>query len=166
MEANTEHQEQFADPLAPVLRLIVRQFEELVKQLWTFSQSQPLPDLAVLEAQARQLSKECFAQALQTAIELHRQRIEERWWLGWEHCECGGVPQNKGAQKRTLQTWVGSITVKRGYYYCTGCGRGRYPLDEAMGIRGGEGRAVVGGSTTGCVPVRSRDAFRASILHP
>jgi hypothetical protein len=28
--------------------------------------------------------------------------------------------------------------LERGYFYCRGCGTGRYPLDEALGIRARE----------------------------
>ena len=54
--------------------------------------------------------------------------------LGKALCECGGVPQYKGQQERTLSTWVGAVTLQRGYFYCKGCGTGRYPLDDALGI--------------------------------
>ncbi len=126
--------------LSPVLQSIVQEFEGLVKQLWAFAHSNPHSDFAQLEEQARQLSKECFASALQTAAELHRRTIEESWLLGQQCCECGcgRAARYKGRQKRTLQTWVGPVTLERGYFHCAGCDTGRYPLDEALGIPGGE----------------------------
>jgi hypothetical protein len=65
---------------------------------------------------------------------MHRTRIEESWLLGQAHCECGETPRYKGSQKRTIQTWVGTVKVQRGYFHCGRCGKGRYPLDEALGI--------------------------------
>lgn len=40
----------------------------------------------------------------------------------------------KGDQVRQLETYVGRITLRRGYYYCRVCHKGCYPLDEAMEI--------------------------------
>lgn len=126
--------------LAPVLNSIVQEFEGLVKQLWAFALHNPQAQFHQIEERARQLSKECFASALQSAVQLHRGSIEEGWLLGDNHCECGsgGIVRYKGSQKRTLQTWVGAVTVERGYFYCKGCGTGRYPLDEGLGMQKGE----------------------------
>jgi hypothetical protein len=120
--------------LAPMLQSIVQEFEGLVKQLWGFAQRNPQADFSQLEGQARHLSRECFTSALQTAAQLHRQQVEEEWLLGNNCCDCGRTPRYKGRQKRTLQTWVGQVTLERGYFYCRGCGTGRYPLDEALDI--------------------------------
>jgi hypothetical protein len=120
--------------LAPMLNSIVQEFEALVKQLWVFAQRSPQADFSQLEKQARQLSRECFARALQTAAQLHRQQVEQEWLVGQRCCECGHPPRYKGQQKRTLQTWVGQVTLERGYFYCRGCGTGRYPLDQALSI--------------------------------
>src|SRR5207244_5915821 len=83
--------------------------------------------------------RHCLAAALQAAVGERRTAAEDEWLLGHSRCECGEVPQYKGRQKRTVQTWVGTITLERGYFHCTGCGKGRYPLyplDEALGIQG------------------------------
>jgi hypothetical protein len=120
--------------LAPVLNSIVQEFEGLVKQLWHFARRNPQADFSQLEEQARHLSRECFASALQTAIGLHRQQVEQGWHLGNNCCECGRIPRYKGKQWRTLQTWVGSVRLERSYFHCGGCGTGRYPLDETLSI--------------------------------
>jgi hypothetical protein len=122
------------DLTTPLLASIVQEFEGLVKQLWVHAQRNADAGFAELEERARQLSKECFATALQAAAQLHRQQIEDEWLLGKVCCECGHLPQYKGKQSRTIQTWVGAVSIERGYFYCRGCGTGRYPLDEALGI--------------------------------
>jgi Uncharacterised protein family (UPF0236) len=124
--------------LSPLLTGIVQEFEGLVKQLWLFALGNPDVEFSHLEEQARQLHRECFSSAVQGAAQVHRSRIEERWLLGKIRCECGQTPQYKGKQRRTLQTWVGAVTLERGYFYCKGCGTGHYPLDEALGIAGRE----------------------------
>jgi hypothetical protein len=130
----TSNQYQELDCLTPVLTPIVKQFEALVKRLWHFSQSNPQADFAQLEQCARELSKECLVGALQAAIQARRGQVEQRWLLGQQHCECGGVAQYKGSQRRTLQSWVGSVTLERGYFHCSRCATGRYPLDEALHV--------------------------------
>src|SRR6059058_655941 len=102
--------------LAPMLQSIVQEFEGRVKQLWRFSQHNPQADFAQLEEQARLLSAQCFASALQAAAQLHRHGIEEGWLLGQQRCECGRSTRYKGRQKRTLTTWVGAVTLERGYF--------------------------------------------------
>src|SRR5215210_2453078 len=129
-----------ADPTAQLLTRIVTEFEDLVKQLWVYAQHNPQADFSALEDRARQLHSECFASALAVAAGLHRTHIEEKWLLGKEHCECGCgcTPQYKGTQRRTLQTWVGAVTLERSYFYCKRCRTGRYPLDEALSLPAGE----------------------------
>ena len=122
------------ESLAPLLSGIVQEFEGLVKQLWLFALRNPDAQFSQLEEQARQLHAECFASALQAAAGLHCAQIEEKWLLGQARCECGQAPQYKGRQRRTVQSWVGKVTLERGYFYCTGCGSGRYPLDQAVGV--------------------------------
>ncbi|MBF6614776.1 MAG: ISKra4 family transposase [Chloroflexi bacterium] len=126
------------DQTASLLASIVQEFEGLVKQLWVYAQRNPDADFSSLEQRAQQLRSECFASALEAAAELHRTRVEEEWLLGKVDCECGQRPQYKGKQRRTIQTWVGSVTLERGYFYCKECRTGRYPLDEALGIPAGE----------------------------
>lgn len=116
----------------------MQEFEGLVKQLWVYALRNPCALLSELEESARQLRAECFASALEAAAELHRTQVEEKWLLGQARCECGGTPQYKGRQRRTLCTEAGTITLQRGYFYCKKCRSGRYPLDEALGISGGE----------------------------
>src|SRR5437016_5481954 len=102
--------------VTPVLNIIVKQFEASVKRFWQDSQSNPEADFAHLEEATRQLSRHCLAAALQAAVGERRTAAEDEWLLGHSRCECGEVPQYKGRQKRTVQTWVGTITLERGYF--------------------------------------------------
>ncbi len=122
------------DQTEQLLSLIVQEFEGHVKQLWIYAQRNPDAALSSLEERARQLHSVCFASALEAAAQLHRARIEEEWLLGHKQCECGQTPQYKGEQRRSIQTWVGVVTLERGYFYCKGCGTGRYPLDEVLAL--------------------------------
>lgn len=48
-------------------------------------------------------------------------------------CACGQRQSLQRQQARTVRTVVGPVSYVRPYYYCRACGRGRAPLDEALG---------------------------------
>lgn len=45
---------------------------------------------------------------------------------------CGRVLRARAAPTRTVETMVGRMSLRRPYFYCVGCERGYYPLDEAL----------------------------------
>jgi hypothetical protein len=49
-------------------------------------------------------------------------------------CGCGGTAAFEGYRPKEVQTLVGWVTVRRAYYACRSCGRGRAPLDGALGL--------------------------------
>ena len=46
--------------------------------------------------------------------------------------DCGRVLRARRAPGRSVETMVGTIRVKRPYFYCPHCHQGSYPLDEAL----------------------------------
>ena len=50
-------------------------------------------------------------------------------------CGCGGAAGFEGYRPKAVQTLLGWVGVRRAYYACPGCGRGRCPLDAALGLR-------------------------------
>jgi len=48
--------------------------------------------------------------------------------------QCGRSLKARPSRSRTVATLVGSVTVNRPYFYCSGCRHGFYPLDEALGL--------------------------------
>ena len=63
-------------------------------------------------------------------------------------CSWGGTSYSLGPRPRALETRVGSIRLKRGYYKCRDCGRCWHPLDEEWKLlpgclSPGGGRAAV-----------------------
>ena len=46
--------------------------------------------------------------------------------------ECGRTVRARAAPTRTVETMVGKVSLRRPYFYCVKCGRGYYPLDEAL----------------------------------
>jgi hypothetical protein len=49
-------------------------------------------------------------------------------------CPCGGTAAFEGYRTKQVQTLLGWIGVRRAYYACAGCGRGRAPLDARLGL--------------------------------
>jgi hypothetical protein len=49
-------------------------------------------------------------------------------------CPCGGAARFEGYRPKGVQTLVGWVEVRRAYYACRACGRGRCPLDAALGL--------------------------------
>jgi hypothetical protein len=49
-------------------------------------------------------------------------------------CPCGGAAAFEGYRGKDVQALVGWIRVRRAYYACPRCGRGRCPLDAALGL--------------------------------
>jgi hypothetical protein len=49
-------------------------------------------------------------------------------------CACGGAAAFEGYRPKGVQTLVGWVEVRRAYYACPACGRGRCPVDAALGL--------------------------------
>ena len=58
-------------------------------------------------------------------------------YLKQEEADCPKCERKlkaREAEPRTVETLVGSVTVRRPYFYCVACRHGFYPLDEALGL--------------------------------
>jgi hypothetical protein len=51
--------------------------------------------------------------------------------------QCDRALKARPGVARTVETMVGAVQVERPYFYCTMCGCGLYPLDEALGLTPG-----------------------------
>jgi len=51
-------------------------------------------------------------------------------------CACGHDARYAGRHDKTIQTALGTMTLKRAYYHCAACQRGYFPRDDALGIGG------------------------------
>jgi hypothetical protein len=112
---------------------IMAEMGRRVNRLLEYGESHGEASAADLEEKARELSRGIMASALEAAIEERRQEAEK-----CPRCGCGREMVYKGDQVRHQETYVGRIEWRRGYYYCCHCRKGRYPLDEALGMGGGQ----------------------------
>jgi hypothetical protein len=55
----------------------------------------------------------------------------------WRWATCERLLRARPAVSRTAQTMSGAREVPRPSFYCPPCHRGRYPLDEVLGVRAG-----------------------------
>jgi len=110
----------------------VAEFERRVNALLDFEETHSEATLGELEAEARRLSRDCFAPVLEELVQWRAQET------GFPKCRCGQELGYKGQQKRSQETFVGRITWQRGYYYCENCRQGQYPLDAALAIGPGQ----------------------------
>ena len=118
---------------ALLLRHSVAEFERRVNAILDYAETHPQATLAELEAEARRLSRDCFAPVLEGLLRWRSQELG-----GFPRCGCGREARYKGRQRRSQETLAGRITWQRGYHYCETCRSGRYPLDEALGIGPGQ----------------------------
>ena len=118
---------------ALLLRHSVAEFERRVNAILDYAETHPQAALAELEAEARRLSRDCFAPVPEGLLRWRSQELG-----GFPRCGCGQEARYKGRQQRSRETLAGRITWQRGYHYCETCRSGRYPLDEALGIGPGQ----------------------------
>jgi len=137
-----------------LLASIMRQYERRVNEFWRYREAHPEATLADLEAKARQLSHDCFASALEAGVQMGREAAEGR-----PRCSCGRVMAYKGDQVRSLETYVGRITLRRGYYRCASCGKRCYPLDDALEVGPGQ---FSDGVQSGVSRLAARHPFEAA----
>ncbi len=138
-----------------LLGTIIHGFEQRVNQSMRYAEAHPEASFAALEGRAYQLSHDCFAAALQAQAQMRRQAAEEA-----PRCSsCGRLMSYKGDQVRQLETRVGRISLRRGYYYCRPCQHGCYPLDEALGIGPGQ---FSDGIQSGVSRLAARQPFEAA----
>jgi hypothetical protein len=91
---------------------------------------EPQPTLEELTQAVFALRQELTQAVTEGLVEqAHRAALEQRTAL----CpQCGQTLSARGPQERTVETLVGAIRLRRPYFYCERCERGRVPLDAAL----------------------------------
>jgi hypothetical protein len=49
-------------------------------------------------------------------------------------CPCGGTARFRGRYEKEIVTTAGRLRVRRAYFYCAACGKGRCPADARLGL--------------------------------
>ena len=107
------------------------QWLDEVEAQWPASE----PTLAQVSETIWALRPQLTGGVAQTIIEHTHQEEQRRKAL--QCATCGHLLRARPAVARTVETLIGEIEVHRPYFYCPHCHRGRYPLDEVLGLQAG-----------------------------
>jgi hypothetical protein len=96
-------------------------------------------DVHWIEGELLRLREEMFLEVLKRILkEIEEEALRER-----KQCERYGAGLIRyGREERKIRTLVGSAKVLRVRLHCQGCGQDSYPLDEAIGLEGGDGTTI------------------------
>ena len=93
------------------------------------------PTLAQVTETIWSLRQQLTGDVAQTIIEQTHHEEQRRTSL--QCATCMRRLRARPQVSRTVETLIGEIAVHRPYFYCRHCHRGRYPLDEVLGLRAG-----------------------------
>jgi len=102
--------------------------EEVIDELLDWSETTAEPNLTQIEALVRRLRKTLGEQ---TALEVVNVQEARQPVPGPRCAECGREMRYKGQKEVTMESWVGDLTIERGYYHCPDCRVGLFPPRSA-----------------------------------
>lgn len=103
---------------------LMKAAEETIDELLDWSETTVEPNLMQIEAEVGRLRKRMGEQMASEAINIQ----EARQPVPGPQCpECGGEMRYKGSKEVTVESWVGDLTIERGYYHCPDCKVGISP---------------------------------------
>jgi len=96
-------------------------------------------DVHWVEEELLRAREETFLEILERVM----REIEEEALRGRRECErCGLALVRNGRERKRIKTLVGAVDLDRVRLRCQGCEQDIYPLDEAIGLEGGEGMTL------------------------
>jgi DNA-directed RNA polymerase subunit RPC12/RpoP len=103
---------------------LMKAAEEMIDELLDWSETTAEPNLTQIEAVVGRLRKALGEQMASEAINAQ----EARQPVPGPRCaECGREMRYKGPKEMTIESWVGDLTIERGYYHCPDCKVGIFP---------------------------------------
>jgi len=103
---------------------LMKQAEAVIDELLDWSDSAPKPNLTQIEAIVRQLRKR-FSEQMALEV-IHAQEAKQP--VPGPQCPiCQQEMRYKGQKGVTLESWVGDLSIERGYYHCPNCQVGLFP---------------------------------------
>jgi len=98
--------------------------EEAIDRLLDWSETAPESNLTQIETVVGRLRK---ALGEQMALEVINAQEARQPVPGPRCAECGQEMRYKGPKEVTVESWVGDLTIERGYYHCPDCKVGLFP---------------------------------------
>ena len=103
---------------------LMKAAEEMIDELLDWSETTAEPNLTQIEAVVERLRKTLGEQMASEAIKAQ----EAKQPVPGPRCgECGQEMRYKGPKEVTVESWVGDLTIERGYYHCPDCKVGIFP---------------------------------------
>jgi uncharacterized protein UPF0236 len=96
---------------------------------------EPEPTLAEVTETIWALRQQLTGGLTETIIQHTHQGEQSRQHARCPTCE--HLLKARNPVHRSVETMVGAVELARPYFYCRLCGRGLYPLDDALGLSGG-----------------------------
>ena len=96
---------------------------------------EPEPTLATVTETIWALRQQLTGGLTETIIQHTHQGEQSRQHARCPTCE--HLLKARNPVHRSVETMVGAVDLERPYFYCRLCGRGLYPLDDALGLSGG-----------------------------
>lgn len=88
------------------------------------------PTLEQITGEVFKLRQELTAAVTKTLMAGRYQSEQEQRY--YQCPGCGRSLRERGKPERNVETMVGTIEIKRPYFYCQKCSRSYYPMDEAL----------------------------------
>ena len=110
---------------------ITKMAEMMVELIKTELDQKETITLTDIEKTTRAVMQEVGRQAVAAAVESMNPIYPE----GTSRCDCGNEATYIRQRPTQLHTLFGKMEVKRGYYLCSICRCGHYPLDRELGLR-------------------------------
>jgi hypothetical protein len=89
-------------------------------------------DLDALEIGLRDRALAIGRAGMEAALDMHLAHTA----VSPDPCPCGHTPHHAGMRRKTAQTVLGPITLRRSYYHAPCCGWGQAPYDALIDIAG------------------------------
>jgi len=107
--------------------------EGVIDELLDWSETTAEPNLTEIEALVRRLRKTLGEQMALEVVNVQ----EARQPVPGPGCpKCQQEMRYKGQKEVTVESWVGDLTIERGYYHCPDCQVGLFPPGSAARVAG------------------------------
>lgn len=111
----------------------MKQAEEMIDKLLDWADRTPEPNLTQIEDIVLKLRQELSEQM---ALEVIYAQEEKQPVPGPRCPICHKEMHYKGQKGVTIESWVGELSLERGYYHCPHCRVGLFPPRPAAGVAG------------------------------
>lgn len=103
---------------------LMREAERLIEELLEWEAKNEEPNLGEIEEEILEIRAELGREMLKNVL---KRQASVRSGPGANCKECGQEMRYKGLKGKQVESLAGGMEVKRGYYYCEGCGVGIFP---------------------------------------